>query len=129
MADANAELHPLADIDRIIHAPARLMVMTYLYVVESAEYIFLMNITGSTWGNLSTHLSKLEEVLIDLNRTIGDVHYSVGITYFLRTDLADQIGDIWCMEIEPYLEEYFFDQPEKIAKFRWEKVSEKLLVK
>jgi DNA-binding transcriptional ArsR family regulator len=55
------DLHPLADIDRVIHAPARLMVVTYLYVVESAEYIFLMRLTGLTWGNLSTHLSKLEE--------------------------------------------------------------------
>jgi len=55
------ELHPLADIDQIIHAPARLMVITYLYVVESADYIFLMRLTGLTWGNLATHLSKLEE--------------------------------------------------------------------
>ena len=55
------DLHPLADIDRVIHAPARLMVLTYLYVVESAEFIFLMRLTGLTWGNLSSHLSKLEE--------------------------------------------------------------------
>lgn len=53
--------HPLADIDRVIHAPARLMILTYLYVVESAEYIFLVNVTGLTWGNLATHLGKLEE--------------------------------------------------------------------
>jgi DNA-binding MarR family transcriptional regulator len=53
--------HPLADIDRTIHSPARLMVMTYLYSVESADYIFLQNLTGLTWGNLSSHLSKLEE--------------------------------------------------------------------
>jgi DNA-binding MarR family transcriptional regulator len=53
--------HPLADIDQIIHAPARLMVLTYLYVVESADYVFLLRLTGLTWGNLSTHLSKLEE--------------------------------------------------------------------
>jgi DNA-binding MarR family transcriptional regulator len=56
----NEELHPLADIDRVIHSPARLMVMTYLYAVESADYIFLQNLTGLTWGNLSSHLSKLE---------------------------------------------------------------------
>ena len=56
----DAERHPLVDIDRIIHAPARLMVMTYLYVVESADFIFLMNLTELTWGNLSSHLSKLE---------------------------------------------------------------------
>ena len=54
------KLKPLADIDRIIHAPARLMIMTYLYVVESADFIFLMRMTGLTWGTLSTHLSKLE---------------------------------------------------------------------
>lgn len=53
--------HPLADLDPAIHAPARLMVITYLYVVESADFIFLMRQTGLTWGNLSTHLSKLEE--------------------------------------------------------------------
>ena len=56
-----SELHPLADIDQVIHAPARLMVLTYLYVVESADYVFLMRMTGLTWGNLSTHMSKLEE--------------------------------------------------------------------
>ena len=58
---AAQEMHPLAEIDRTVHAPARLMVMTYLYVVESAEFISLMHLTGLTWGNLSTHLSKLEE--------------------------------------------------------------------
>jgi DNA-binding MarR family transcriptional regulator len=55
------KLHPLADIDQIIHAPARLMVLTYLYVVESADFVYLRHLTGMTWGNLSTHLSKLEE--------------------------------------------------------------------
>jgi DNA-binding MarR family transcriptional regulator len=58
---SDPELHLLADIDQIIHAPARLMVLTYLYVVESADYVFLMRVTGLTWGNLSTHLTKLEE--------------------------------------------------------------------
>jgi DNA-binding MarR family transcriptional regulator len=52
--------HPLAKIDQVIHAPARLIVLSYLYVVESADVVFLRNMTGLTWGNLSTHLSKLE---------------------------------------------------------------------
>jgi DNA-binding MarR family transcriptional regulator len=55
------ELHSLADIDPLIHAPARLMVLTYLYVVESVDYVFLMRLTGLTWGNLASHLAKLEE--------------------------------------------------------------------
>ena len=57
----SADLQPLATIDTLIHAPARLMVLTYLYVVESADYVFLMRLTGLTWGNLATHLNKLEE--------------------------------------------------------------------
>ncbi len=51
----------LEEIDRLIHEPARLSVMALLYVVDSADFIFLMNQTGLTWGNLSAHLSKLEE--------------------------------------------------------------------
>jgi DNA-binding MarR family transcriptional regulator len=63
------ELHPLASVDQVIHASARLMVLTYLYVVESADYVFLMRLTGLTWGNLSTHLSKLEEAgYIEINK-------------------------------------------------------------
>jgi DNA-binding MarR family transcriptional regulator len=54
-------LHPLAYLDQVIHAPARLMIMTYLYVVDSADYVFLMRLTGLTWGNIATHLGKLEE--------------------------------------------------------------------
>ena len=51
----------LLDVDPLIHAPARLGVLTYLYVVDSSDFVFLKNMTGLTWGNLSTHLSKLEE--------------------------------------------------------------------
>lgn len=53
--------HPLAELDRVVHSPARLMVMTHLYVVESADFIFLQRFTGLTWGNLGSHLAKLEE--------------------------------------------------------------------
>ncbi len=51
---------PIAEIDKLIHEPARLLIMAYLYVVESADFVFLVRQTGLTWGNLSAHLSKLE---------------------------------------------------------------------
>jgi 5-methylcytosine-specific restriction enzyme B len=69
----------------------------------------------------------LVEVLTQLNREIGDRHYEVGISFFLREGLSDHIEDIWRMEIEPYLEEYFFDQYDKVALFRWENVGKRLL--
>ena len=53
--------HPLADIDQVIHAPARLLILVNLYVVKSLDYVFLKNQTGLSWGNLSTHLTKLEQ--------------------------------------------------------------------
>ena len=53
-------LQPLVEIDRIIHEPARLLILAYLSVVESADFLFLMNQTHLTRGNLSAHLSKLE---------------------------------------------------------------------
>jgi DNA-binding MarR family transcriptional regulator len=55
------DLSELADLDRMVHEPARLAVMALLYVVESADFTFLMNQTGLSWGNLSAHMSKLEE--------------------------------------------------------------------
>jgi len=50
----------VAAVDRIIHEPARLMILTYLSSLEEADYLFLTRATGLTWGNLSSHLSKLE---------------------------------------------------------------------
>ena len=64
----------------------------------------------------------LIQVLRHLNDAIGDRHYAVGISYFLKKNLETQIEDIWRMEIEPYLEEYFFDQPTKAQNFSWERV-------
>jgi DNA-binding transcriptional ArsR family regulator len=60
-AFGDAALAPIANIDRVIHEPARLMILACLYVVESADFTFLMNQTGLTWGNLSSHLSRLED--------------------------------------------------------------------
>ena len=51
---------PIANIDRLIHEPSRLTIMAHLYVVESADFLFLIRQTGMTWGNLSVHISKLE---------------------------------------------------------------------
>ena len=61
MSEKKPAENPLADINQIIHAPARLRILMMLYVVESLDYVFLKNQTGLSWGNLATHLGKLEE--------------------------------------------------------------------
>ena len=51
----------MESIDRTIHEPARLMIMSHLYVLESADFQFLIARTGLTEGNLSSHIRKLEQ--------------------------------------------------------------------
>jgi DNA-binding MarR family transcriptional regulator len=49
------------------------MVLTYLYVVDSIDFVYLKRVTGLSWGNLSTHLSKLEEAgYVELEKTFQD---------------------------------------------------------
>jgi len=66
-------------------------------------------------------------VLRRLNTQINDSHFEVGISFFLREDLAEEIEDVWKMEIEPYLDEYFFDRPEKVDDFRWDEVKREIM--
>jgi len=56
------ELQALTEIDRMIHEPARLLILAYLYLTEAADFVFMMRQTGLTKGNLSSHMNKLEEV-------------------------------------------------------------------
>jgi len=71
-------------------------------------------------------LKKLQETVDRLNGEI-EPDYRVGITFFLRERLGEQLESIWRMEIEPYLEEYFFDQPDKVAPHRWANISDQVL--
>jgi DNA-binding MarR family transcriptional regulator len=60
MEELKPDLHDLAEIDRLVHEPARLMILMALYAVKAADFTFLLNVTELTDGNLSSHLSKLE---------------------------------------------------------------------
>ncbi|MEG4055405.1 MULTISPECIES: AAA family ATPase [unclassified Microcoleus] len=71
-------------------------------------------------------VDKLTSILEDVNRGINNKHYELGISFFLTKTLAEDIQDIWQMEIEPYLEEYFFDSLEKMDEFLWENIKTKL---
>ena len=54
-------LQNITGLDRIIHEPARLTIVALLSSVKSADFLFLLKESGLTKGNLSVHLSKLEE--------------------------------------------------------------------
>jgi len=70
---SSSDLSEVADLDRLVHEPARLAIMALLYVIESADFTFLINQTGLTWGNLSTHMSKLEKAgYIEIEKSFKD---------------------------------------------------------
>lgn len=51
----------ITELNRLLHEPARLAIMTALASCASADFVFLQSLTGLSKGNLSSHLSKLEE--------------------------------------------------------------------
>ena len=51
----------MTELDRVIHEPARLLIITVLAAVTEADFLYLLQATELTKGNLSTHLAKLEE--------------------------------------------------------------------
>lgn len=54
-------LQSMMDVDRLVHEPARLIILTILYVLDSADFLYLLNETGLGKGNLSSHLTRLEK--------------------------------------------------------------------
>lgn len=65
---------------------------------------------------------SLISVLKEINRAIEDQNYAIGISFFMKDQqqLRQMLPIIWKTEIEPYLEEYFYDQSSKVESFRWD---------
>jgi DNA-binding MarR family transcriptional regulator len=64
------DLRKFTELDRVIHEPARMLIVTILYAVEQVDFLYLLNETGLTKGNLSAHLSKLENAeYVEIEKT------------------------------------------------------------
>jgi len=81
--NASKALFSLDDIDRVIHSPARLMLMKLLYVLDGADMVFLKSETGLTWGNLSVQVKNLEDagyVVVDKEFVDNKPHTVVSLS-------------------------------------------------
>ena len=72
-------------------------------------------------------VSKLIGKLSTINKDIGDENFQLGVSFFMVDDLLNRLPGIWQYEIEPYLEEYFYDSKEKREAYRWHKVKADIL--
>ena len=57
----NGQIRAIADLDRVVHEPGRLMIVALLSAVERADFLYLLHETGLNKGTLSSHIAKLEE--------------------------------------------------------------------
>jgi len=55
------QITAIADLDRVIHEPGRLMIVALLFAVDRADFLYLQHETGMNKGTLFSHLSRLEE--------------------------------------------------------------------
>src|ERR1035438_9935705 len=55
------QIQAIAEIDRVIHEPGRLMIVALLYAVETADFLYLQHETAMNKGPLSSHISRLEK--------------------------------------------------------------------
>jgi DNA-binding transcriptional ArsR family regulator len=87
----------LADLDRVVHEPARLAILSALSACESADFVFLQRITGLSKGNLSSHLGRLEqaELVTVAKEFVGRVpRTAVALTRLGRERLAAHWRDL-----------------------------------
>jgi len=66
----NRQIRTIADLDRVIHEPGRLMIVALLFAVDRSDFLYLQHETGMNKGTLSSHLSRLEEAgYIEVTKT------------------------------------------------------------
>jgi DNA-binding MarR family transcriptional regulator len=93
----------LGEIDRLIHEPSRLMIVAMLSSVESADFLYLKRETGLTRGNLSSHLSKLEEAgYIEIEKTYRG---KIPLTICSLTDAGCQAFQAYREQIKQFVEQ------------------------
>ena len=72
------------------------------------------------------NIKALTSTLQSLNNEISDQNFQIGTSFFLIADLADHIENIWRFQIEPYIEEYFFNELHRVERYRWNKICKKI---
>lgn len=73
------------------------------------------------------NVKALTSTLQSLNNEISDQNFQIGTSFFLIADLVDHLENIWRFQIEPYIEEYFFNELHRVERYRWNKICKKIM--
>ena len=97
-----SDLSNLTNVDRLIHEPARLMIVAILYTVENADFLYLQRETELTKGNLSSHLSKLENAgYVEIEKTYRG---KIPLTVCRLTDKGRQAFEDYRQQLKEFVE-------------------------
>jgi DNA-binding transcriptional ArsR family regulator len=92
----------LASVDRVIHEPSRSLILAVLSVVEQADFLYLLRETGLTRGNLSVHLSRLEDAgYIHIEKTYRG---KVPLTLCRLTETGRRAFDQYRQQLKAFVE-------------------------
>jgi DNA-binding transcriptional ArsR family regulator len=98
----STDLRSLADVDRLLHEPSRTIIVAILAAVENADFLYLQRETGLTKGNLSVHLSKLEEAgYVNIEKTYRG---KVPLTLCRLTDEGRKAFDTYRKQLKKFVE-------------------------
>jgi DNA-binding MarR family transcriptional regulator len=66
----NDQAKSISMLDRVIHEPARLMIVALLSGIDQADFVYLLHETALNKGTLSSHLARLEETgYVEITKT------------------------------------------------------------
>lgn len=98
----SSDLRSLAGVDRLIHEPSRSYILAILAYVESVDFLYLQRETGLTKGNLSVHLSKLEEAgYVNIEKTYRG---KIPITLCRMTPEGRKAFDVYRKQLKQFVE-------------------------
>jgi DNA-binding MarR family transcriptional regulator len=96
------DLRFLSGVDRLIHEPSRSIILAILCAVESADFLYLQRETGLTKGNLSVHLSKLEEAgYVSIQKTYRG---KIPMTLCRMTESGRQAFETYRKQLKQFVE-------------------------
>ncbi len=92
----------LIEVDRLIHEPSRSVILAVLGAIRSADFLYLQQETGLTKGNLSVHLSRLEEAgYVSIEKTYRG---KTPMTLCRITDQGRQAFDEYRRQLKQFVE-------------------------
>jgi DNA-binding transcriptional ArsR family regulator len=98
----SSNLRSISDVNRLIHEPSRTIIMAILAAVESADFLYLQRETGLTKGNLSVHLSKLEEAgYVNIEKTYRS---KIPLTLCRMTEDGHKAFDVYRNHLKRFVE-------------------------